>query len=139
MSELYKNTPNWILKIIEQKKCASCGADVKKTGICAIGIRTVKENKNKNALYVEHMCSNCSSRTISSFQEKVDTVEQLCYLLIEEIHNRKKLEKAKRTKKPNKTGVISEEEYEEVMKFLKNNDDHSEFLKYIGMNINDNK
>ena len=134
MSDLYKSTPSWILKIIEKKKCAECGAIVKKTDICAIGIRKVTEEKN--TLYVEHLCSKCAKRTITSLaKEKVDGVEGLCYLLIEEMHNLRKIENSSKRRKTNKKGSISDQEFKDMVKFLNNNDTHLEFMKYIGINV----
>ncbi len=82
---LHCYTPRWMLNIIETKKCAACGTKARKKDICAVGIRNFG-SEGKKTMYVEHKCPRCSTRTITSFaKEKLASVEDLCYMMIEQI------------------------------------------------------
>ncbi len=132
---LHKYTPRWMLNIIETKKCAECGEKAHKHDICAIGVRSFGA-EGKCTTYVEHKCGKCQVRTITSFaKEKLSSVEDLCYMIIEQIHAQKKLEKSKElSQQQNSNSQIGDDEVDALKQFLETNESHADFLKYIGSN-----
>jgi len=135
----YKYVPKWISNIINTKKCISCGAAANKKNICAIGIRMTSETKS--SVFVEHCCQKCDSRTITSFiKEKQSSIEDVCYLLIEEIHKQKRCKTSKKLQKKSLNGQIQDKEVCDLKAFLEKSTTFDEFLKYIGyQNIDHNE
>jgi len=127
---LYACVPTWITRLVETKKCYKCKTKVTRKNICAIGIRTC--GSNQNTVYVEHLCSNCDKRTVTSFsKEKLGSVEELCYMLVEQIHSNNKLTKARKLEQ-NHEGSIEDEEVESLVSFMDNAESFEDLLKYIG-------
>ncbi len=128
---LHTNIPRWITNIVETKKCSNCKTEVSKTSICAVGIRSI--GANKSTVYVEHACPECSVRTITSFsREQSASVEELCYMLIEQIHNKRKLQRAEKIRGRVREDAIQDEEVESLVELMNSSDSFEDFLKYIG-------
>jgi hypothetical protein len=131
---LYTCIPRWIIRVVETKKCYKCSAKVSKKHICAIGIRPLVDDKN--TVYVEHACPNCSTRTITSFaREKAETVEDLCYMLLEQIHARRRMQKSKEIGSRYSSDQIQDKEVDSLVDFMNKSETYEEFLKYIGSEV----
>jgi len=128
---LYTCIPQWIAGIVETKKCYKCKNKVSRKDICAIGIRTFREDQN--TVYVEHLCPKCKSRTVTSFaKEKLASVEDLCYMLIEQIHNKRRIRKSQHLEGRCYGDRIEDKEVESLIKFMEEAKSFEEVLKYIG-------
>jgi hypothetical protein len=130
MSSFYKCVPQWIIRIIETRKCSHCQSKAKKEDIEAFGIRRVV---NTSTYYVEHKCHSCEKRTITSFgKEKRATPIDLAYEIIEHEQRNRRAKRAKSLEAHSAKGEIGEEEVEELRKFMGETDAHEDFMKFIG-------
>lgn len=131
---LYSCIPRWITSIVETKKCYKCKTPVSRKNICAIGIRSIgAAEDNHNTVYVEHACSKCEARTVTSFsKEQMGTVEHLCYMLIGQVHNNRRVQKARQLEDQFQGGQIGEEEADSLVKFMEDSESFDDLLKYIG-------
>lgn len=128
---LYSLVPNWITRIVETKKCSKCQTKVRKSSICAVGVRTI--DLDKSTVYVEHACSKCGERTITSFsREKSASVEELCYMLIEQIHNARRLKKSVGLQNRVRVDPIQDQEVASLLDMMDRAESYEDFLKYIG-------
>jgi len=128
---LHTHVPRWITNIVETKQCRECKAKVNKNAICAVGIRAI--DSDKSTVFVEHACPDCGARTITSFsREKSASVEDLCYMLIEQIHKKRRLKKARQLQGRVREDAIQDEEVESLVDKMNNAECFDDFLKYIG-------
>ena len=130
--QLWQYLPRWIISIFETKVCSHCDELADKKDIVAVGVRIVEGSTDKYTLYVEHACSHCRKRVITSFsKEKQCSVEDLCYMLIEQMQHKKELDKSRTLSDHGKNETISDEEVKELSDFMGTNDSHEEFMKFI--------
>lgn len=129
----------WLPSIFEEKlkgvSCSSCHVEIKLKDIVAIGMRSYDD---KNIFYVEYQCPQCSFRSckLIDINTKAQSIESLCYFLLESIQKKKKIQcvqkrKKNHNKKNSKTN-ISDKEISEIKAFMKTNNSHDDFLKFIG-------
>jgi hypothetical protein len=113
--------------------CNTCNSIIKRKDVIAAGIRSYENDKN--IFYVEYKCPNCESRACKLIENnKAVTIESLCYLLLDEVHKKKKIITAKRHQKSRKikTNKISDQEVQDLKTFMKSQKSHSDFMKFIG-------
>ncbi len=127
---LFYWVPNWISNVLKEKGCDKCSNNIRKQDIIAIGIREVG---NKTALYVEHICSKCGFREITSLAgSKKGTLEEMCYILLEEIQYKRSTDKARELEKSQYHSKITKKEMEDFAKFMNSPYNHEDFMKFIG-------
>jgi DNA-directed RNA polymerase subunit RPC12/RpoP len=127
----HQNVPSWIIKYLNYTQCNKCSQKIKKQDIVAIGIRGVD---NETTLYIEHKCPNCSHRAMKSFGSHIKgTLEELCYLLLEEGQNKRRIQQAyvNETKKINRT-QMTENEIKTFLDNLNKCETYMDLLKEIG-------
>lgn len=128
---LHTCIPRWITSIVETKKCYKCNSKVNKKDICAVGIRMF--GKSQSTVYVEHTCSKCKARTVTSFaKEKQASVEDLCYMLIEQIHNKRRIRKSQELKEQFRGDQIEDEEVATFIDFMNKAESFDDVMKFIG-------
>jgi len=126
--------PRWMSKVIENKVCERCQQSAAKEDICAVGIRAFGRKKD-TTFYVEHQCSKCQVRIITSFgAQKTGSAEELCYILLEQLQTQRRLQKA-REFEPESIGKIRDEEVESFLSFMNENESHEDFMKFIGSKL----
>lgn len=88
----YHNVPSWMIRYLAHAKCSKCGNSIRKANLTAIGIRG---QDGKSVPYVEYQCPKCDHRAMKSFggQHK-GTVEEICYMLLEEVQNKRRIRSA---------------------------------------------
>lgn len=134
---LYQDLPDWVFDGIKDNSCCQCDNPFNKDTIVAIGIRQVKKSI---AFFVEHQCSKCGFRAITSFgREKENSLENMCHTLLRHINSQKVVQNALGFKK-HLSEPMTDQEVVQFIKFVQNNETHDEFLKEIkATNPNDNK
>ena len=123
--------PDWVKSAIKQKKCSQCSENFTKNGIVAIGIREL-ENAS-HSLYVEHKCLNCDFRAISSLGKQKESLEGLCYMIIESIKKHKLARKSKMFQNKDDSKPMSEKEVKGFINFIQKSSSHDDFLREIGV------
>lgn len=134
----HENIPLWISNYIEGKECRECKNVITKKDIIAIGIRKITD-KNMTP-FIEHNCSKCHSRAITSFGgHQQGNMEEICHLLLSQIKINKSKPaiigniQARIKERSNKnTTPISEEEASKFVKYLQKSKNHENFMKQIG-------
>lgn len=126
--KIYQCVPQWIVAELRNRFCKGCGQGVDKKDVIAIGVR---ETSKKNSIFVEHACSNCKKREITSFYKS--TLEDLCYTILDSIQQRRDMNKAKEieSKESSQTSQISDEEVKNFIDFINQSESHEEFMKHI--------
>jgi hypothetical protein len=133
---------HWLPSKIDNKlkglTCQTCGNIIKKDNIIAVGVRST--DKDRNVMYIEYQCPNgrCGYRACKLFENKgVNSLEELCYFLLEEIQKRKKVDNAKEYTKSQSHRIsnskITDKEMAELREFMTGQSNHDEFLKFIGI------
>ena len=131
MQELYNSLPDWVLNSVKKNNCHQCQEILTHTDLISVGIRRFK---NKHSLFVEFCCQHCGYREITAIETKYNTVEDLCYILLEEVQRKRKLHKSHQHHQ--KTGKnqskISQKEMQDFINFVRKVPTHDEFMKEIG-------
>lgn len=125
--------PDWVRNGLKKRSCSQCKTSYSTQDIIAVGIRQVSE-PHECAMYVEHICSSCGYRALTTFgKEKEDSLEGMCCVILENIKKKKLTEKSRLLRK-RKEGNMTDRE---VKKFLNFNKDasHEDFLKEIGVSL----
>jgi len=127
--KIYESIPAWMTAAVAKKNCSQCHHRLKQEDIIAIGVRELA--KGKSTLYCEHLCPSCEYRSMTSFGgQKQTSVEDICYLLLEEILRKKSAKKCVERKA--KETTLRASEVDEFIDFVKNVKTHDEFMKAIG-------
>ena len=115
---------------IKERYCSNCGHKINKQDVIAIGIRQLK---SKQALYIEYKCPKCDTREIISYTQKPNTIEQLCYMLLDSVkkHNESQNAKNSDSSKLNHKTQMSKKEVDEFLKFMETVETHEDFMKFI--------
>ena len=130
--DLWNYMPKWMLNILESKSCSKCDHPISKTNVIAVGIRQVDGSEDKTTLYSEHCCSSCRKRFITSFaREYQESVEDICYMLIENMQKQRSLKKSQGLSNNVHNGEISDKEVKDLKKFMSSTDSHQEFMRFI--------
>lgn len=131
-SPIYTYIPRWMSTIVESKICEKCQKQSNKKDICAIGVRSFGK-KNDIVFYVEHQCTKCKARIITSFgAQKVGCIEEMCYILLEQLHAQRKIQKSLEYETQQKQGQMTDEEVELLLDFMSKSKSHEDFMKFIG-------
>ncbi|KKN47564.1 hypothetical protein LCGC14_0661690 [marine sediment metagenome] len=129
---LWQYLPRWMVNILNSKSCSQCNERVNKSDVIAVGVRLIEGSSDKTTLYVEHACSSCQKRVITSFsKEKQNSVENLCYMLIEQMQQKRELEKSQEISNHDRKEEISDEEVVELLEFMEKHNSHEDFMKFI--------
>ena len=124
--------PDWVNSAIKQKKCSQCSENFTKNGIVAIGIREL--DNASYSLYAEHKCMNCDFRAISTLgKQKEESLEGLCYMIIESIKKYKLARKSKMFQNKDGSKPMSEKEVKGFINFMQKAASHDDFLREIGV------
>ena len=130
MQDLHQSLPERILNSVKKTNCHQCHEVLVHSDIISVGIRRFK---NKHALFVEFCCQNCGYREITAIDTKYNTVEDLCYMLLEEVQRKRKLNKTKQQKTGKNQSKISQKEMQDFIQFVRKVPTHEEFMKEIGV------
>ncbi len=124
--------PQWMIRVIEKRKCSKCDNPLRREYIQAVGVRELQKEEGY-AFFVEHCCAKCDYAVCTNLtHEKAGNLEDLCYAMIEQMHNNKKIQRAKDVESDNENGRMGDSEVKECLRFLKNTKSHEDFLKFIG-------
>ena len=130
---LYYWLPDWVHNGLKNRSCSKCKTKYTTPDIVAVGIRQV-DDPNECAMYVEHRCSSCKYRALTTFgKEKEDSLEGMCCVILESIKKKKLAEKS-RLLRDQKEGDMTDREVNKFLKFNKNAS-HEDFLKEIGVSL----
>ncbi len=129
----YHWLPDWVHSGIKKRSCSQCKTRYSTQDIVATGIRQVGK-PYECAMYVEHVCSSCGYRALTTFgKEKEDNLERMCFVILENMKKRKLTEKS-RLFRSRKKGNMTDGEVNKFLKFNKNAS-HDDFLKEIGVSL----
>ena len=130
--------PYRMLTAIRASSCAQCHNKIGDISIIATGVR--KSDGNMTVPYIEYLCSNCNHRGIAIFTEnQTYGLYEFCYEIIINVANRRQMEKSKFVEHHYTNSQMTPEEIDHFIKFVRESNDHQEFLKYIGYNNPDIK
>ena len=127
---LYSWLPNWAKTALKSKKCKNCGCIYQQKDLLAIGIREVE--KYSYSLFAEHECSKCQNRTNTIFRKRDDTLEDVCYGILDHIRAYKIAQKTKEKKSTHNSGTISDSEVKAMINFMQKSKNHDDFMRFIG-------
>ncbi len=131
-NSFYEWLPKWAYSSLQERSCSQCNKNYTKNDIVAIGLRTTEDNSY--AMYVEHQCSKCKFRALTILgKQKEDTLEKLCYIILESIKTKKITHKSKLTHKHKKNNPMTDKEVRKFIKFMNSNQTHADFCKEIGI------
>lgn len=130
---LHYYLPYWTQKQLSKEKCIKCGFS-KITKECAIAIG-LREKDGTQCLFLEFKCPKCEYRQISiPKHDKTITIEKLCYLLLEEMQNKRRIAYAKSVEKSKLTSRMTDREIKAFIKRFRAMSSHDDFLKEIRAN-----
>ncbi len=129
---LYYYMPSWALSQMLKKQCTKCGTLVQKQDIIAIGIR---DFGGEFSPFCEHRCSKCEWRIMTSFTAEIKTnVEDLCYMMIKEMHFKRSTSSKFTAKRQRPVSQITDNEVKTFLSEFRKNTSHEDFMKQIGAN-----
>ena len=121
--------PEWVLSVTKNRECNKCHSQLSRDHIIAVGIR---QNGATVALYIEHECE-CKYRAMTILgKQKEDTLEKMCYALLEGIKQRKITEKSAELRKK-KEGKMTDREVKKMINAIKKVESHEDFLRQMGI------
>ena len=127
--------PKWMQNTINKRSCSQCEKPYTKTDIIACGVRIVEKSSTECSMYIEHECSSCGYRALTTFgKQKETSLEGMCCAILENIRRKKQVEKSRMLRK-RKEGVMTKREVDKFLSFMKGATTHEEFLKEIGVSI----
>jgi RNase P subunit RPR2 len=129
---LHKFIPNWMVSAITSTTCNQCHQPVNKEDILGLGVKEVKEYKI--SIFVEYQCSNCNHAARMNFSSQVGSVEEICYLLLDELQKKRKLAKSKAVEEKVSPSKITDDETKKFIKKMNETNSFEDFLKLIGAN-----
>ena len=131
--------PEWAYTSLDGRICSQCESKYSKKDIIAVGVR--KTEDPNYAMYIEHQCSSCGFRALTTLgKHKEDSLEKLCYTILESIKKRKLSEKSKLTNKHSTNEPISDGEVTNFLNFINSEkNSHEDFLREIGVVFPENK
>ncbi|KKK43385.1 hypothetical protein LCGC14_3168580 [marine sediment metagenome] len=127
--------PEWMQNTINTRTCSQCKNPYTKEDIIAIGVRSTDNGSLECSMYIEHECSSCGYRALTTFaQQKETSLEGMCCAILENIRRKKKTEKSRMLRK-RKEGIMTEREVSQFLNSMQKFKTHEEFLKEIGMSL----
>lgn len=122
-------TPDWVLTAIYNRLCSECNSKFTKSDIVAVGMREVNSGV---AMYVEHLCKSCGYRAITTLgRQKEESLEEMCYTLLEGIKRKKIAHRVKELRKKQE-GKMTDKEVKSMINFIQKAETHEEFLDKMG-------
>lgn len=122
--------PHWIISSTKGRKCSKCNTKFSRNDIIAVGVR---QNGKSVATYIEHECNSCKYRgMIVLGKDKEDTLEKMCYVLLESIKQRKMAEKSAKLREK-KEGKMTDCEINKMINFIKGAKTHEDLLRQMGV------
>lgn len=127
----YHNVPSWMIRYLAHAKCSKCENQIRKADLTAIGIRG---QDGKSVPYVEYQCSKCDHRAMKSFGGHCKgTIEEICYMLLEEVQNKKRIHQARNHERKGQTsGLMTDDEVKEFLDSMSKYETYAELLEEIG-------
>lgn len=126
--------PNWVLSSVDNKNCTECFYNFKKDNIISIGIRKHKGNRN---MFIEHKCSNCGKKSIILVGgNDENSIENMCYVLLDSIKTKKITEKSSGLTKKLK-GSLTKQEANKMIDFIRKSKTHNDLLREMGIHLDD--
>lgn len=129
--KLHKSLPNWMIATVNRSCCSECNNQLVREDILGIGIKEI--GVNQIIMFVEVQCPKCNHAARLNFSSQPGAVEDICYLLLDEIQKKRRIQKSKELECDVKDGsLISEKETSEFIKNMNESETFEEFLKLIG-------
>jgi len=133
--------PKWAVKRVCRKQC-NCGYNYKQKDIIQIGIRKIRrDDRQKEALAIETTCPICKKGTVTTFAQHDKDFRQLLCSLLDEMQKIDRMEKSQELEKEffgKLSSRISDNEVEDFKKDLSKTKSYDDFLKLLGIKIDDN-
>lgn len=128
----YKNLPGWMTETLDGKSCSRCKKPLEKQNVIGVGIKYIENSpEGKCTTFLEFKCLGCGFEARFSFENIIqNSIERLCYMLLDQIQKRKKMEKSV-SLKPKSGGPITDDEVQNFLKELEKTQTHEDFLKLI--------
>ncbi len=140
--------PKWLKDILSELKCPGCKKDLQPEAINAEGIRKSAVYKNKTAYFIEYHCPFCKQS--STLELNAMTVEDWVMQMFDQYasgeYSKKYDEKddskndkdapkaiSELNKRTDRKTKISDEEFQEAIRFINGCKTHEEFLFGIGL------
>lgn len=125
--------PEWACTSLDNRICSQCKSKYSKENIIAVGVRKIEDPNY--VMYIEHQCSKCGFRALTILgKHKEDSLEKLCYTILESIKKRKLSEKSKLVNKHKTNEPISDGEVTKFLNFINSKkNSHDDFLREIGV------
>lgn len=129
--------PEWAQTALKNRVCSNCSTGYSKNDIIAIGFREMEDGSN--VLYIEHQCSSCSFRAITTLGKQGQSLESLCYNVLESIKHKKLQTQSKNMEHPGYPEGIdqpwTDKEVKSFLSFVKKSASHEDFLREIGVTL----
>ena len=124
-----------MLSAIRSSHCANCNKNLTDNSIIATGVR---KTESSSVPYIEYLCS-CGHRGIAIFTENYSyDLYEFCYEIVMNVANRRQLEKCKFLEHKYIKNKMTTDEINDFIKFVRESDNHQEFLKHIGSESDEN-
>lgn len=131
MQKLWTVIPRQMSQGVQTRKCTHCSQHVRKQDVIGIGIREIS---GTNTIFLEHCCSKCEFREITTFSGlNIGSPEEVCYMLLEELQNQKRLNKAKETRSIPQSKPMTNKEVNKFLSFLHKSNNHDDFMSHINV------
>lgn len=136
---LHNSIPNWMIAAVVKTTCNECNQPLIKENILGLGVKEVKDGKV--SIFVEYQCSNCKHSARMNFSSQTGTAEDVCYLLLDEIHKKRRLDKSQHIESPAKTKTkMTDDETKKFIQSMNDSETFEDFLKLIGaLNLVENE
>lgn len=128
---LYRVIPGWMVKEVKKSNCAQCKGTIRDSDIQGIALINVDGG---STYAVEFVCSTCGRSARLTFEMFIkSSVEELCFMLIDEIHKTKTMNNSVFIENVDKDlGPISKREVNSFVKKMEKAETMEDFLKLIG-------
>lgn len=126
-NKLHNWIPFEIKKAIIDCKCPTCNESLDTKRVNLIGIK--QHSEGQVVLHLECTC-RCGKKLEISLKKK-KSVEQLCYMILEEIEKDRRIETVRR-RFPREFAEMKESEVTSFLKDLRKVKFHEDFMKLIG-------
>lgn len=128
---LHRHIPNWMISAVAATTCNKCHEPITKEDVLGLGIKEIKVNKV--SLFVEYQCSNCEHSARMNFSSQTGSIEDLCFVLLDEIQKKRQLTKSQQIEKPQiSKSKITDDETTKFIRSMNETDNFDDFLKLIG-------
>ena len=129
----YQSIPAWMVSTVSNTPCTECGCTITKHDISGIALK--QNTTGRSSVHIEYICPECHFGARMDFGTyKNGTIEEMCYLLLDEVHKRKTLIKSRGMEKSKSKGPIQEDEVQEFIKNMNKSETFDEFLVLLKAN-----